>query len=1175
MPKSSLLNVPYSGLPTVESRDRPQAWQNIKVNEDMFGAGQGKALQQLGQTIGQVGAQIGAQMEKNQAEDDGTRARAIDTEVMKEYTKATAEYSLLNGEQAVNGYADHEKRLADIRDNAVKSAGGNKSVERMVRSSVEGQYRRAWSTAFSVKTKGHIEHGDQVSTARIDAAQQRAQVTMDEKELESSINIIAGETNEKARRNNWSREVTELETKNKSSTAYTGFIGNMARHYPAQAQLYFDKYKDKLNPEGIKATEKAIADGFAGAGAQEQRENIRKGLPPELPKRRDITPPKPPAAVEPPGRPGGQRSEVEPQTRGIQLASLTTGTMSDAPPPGAQRLAEVQGFDPSGEGYDDARAKEAGMERDETGHMGSVAPTTDKEKKEFNLPDESYIMLKGEKHETWDKAVQGEQERGFEVVKIGDRYYSVPKEAADSVKQPRPGSEKISDIKVADTTGRLPRLAPPTPSDAKIMPGYVVSYGEMRDYVVQQARRRGVDPGTALRVVDTEGGYTWKSSVPGENSFGPFQLYTGGGLGNKFIEAGHGDPSDPRKWRENVEFALNNVVEGGWGPWNGAKAVGIVGKMGVANNARVIPVGDSIEKQVSSHPLVPGLDEDGDEPAPTTPLQERTFTGLKKVISEGDTKAVAAPGSNVIHAYNIPGRIRALPPAPELESAMDKAAKTAGVVVRITSGGQTTDRNPAMKDRPGGWTGSLRHNGGNAGDIDILDADGKTKLSRDDPKRLAFLREVAANGAGGIGTGYMSDPLKVHVGLTGGSGQVGVGLGVYSKESTKEEVAAIRTGLATLEANGGPVQGPSVAGGNVRYASYSPTGTMSDAPQPGFNPPSATQRYAQATATDAVNPFNGPLTAETTEANIRARMKWIEDDARAKGHEPSYARSLNADMQAEWETLKRAKVETHALAFKSVEEAVYGKNGDGKTRTKDEILQDPVMRTQWNLLTAKEKDQMEKQLIARNSEGENRPVTPADLQRLDALRASASSNPEVLKNVDLSEWPKGLRAQVMKLRNDLYTNGVGGNAETKELNSVMEDKSVAYQLERAGLTKDIEPGVYGEIKSKMAGEIRLWKERNPDKPLSSEEAAKLMNRLLRTELAPKTGSVWERVFGQSEQRGFERKLTTEQEKAIVNDWNRRFPDNPVKTHEDIPTSNRWYWQRKKEEAERRRLQGGQ
>ena len=84
-------------------------------------------------------------------------------------------------------------------------------------------------------------------------------------------------------------------------------------------------------------------------------------------------------------------------------------------------------FDPEGLGYDYKAAKNAGMERDSTGHMGSVAPVSKEDREKFSLPDNSYIILKGKKHETFDKAVKAEEDRGSKVIKLGSRYYSVPK----------------------------------------------------------------------------------------------------------------------------------------------------------------------------------------------------------------------------------------------------------------------------------------------------------------------------------------------------------------------------------------------------------------------------------------------------------------------------------------------------------------------------------------------------------------------------------------------------------------------------------------------------------------------------------------------------------------------------------------------------------------------------
>jgi len=76
------------------------------------------------------------------------------------------------------------------------------------------------------------------------------------------------------------------------------------------------------------------------------------------------------------------------------------------------------GFDPEGEGYDIDAARAAGMRPDRNRHMGSVAPTAERD---------IYRMLKGRAHPTWDKGVAGENMRGSEVVKRDDgRYYSVP-----------------------------------------------------------------------------------------------------------------------------------------------------------------------------------------------------------------------------------------------------------------------------------------------------------------------------------------------------------------------------------------------------------------------------------------------------------------------------------------------------------------------------------------------------------------------------------------------------------------------------------------------------------------------------------------------------------------------------------------------------------------------------
>jgi hypothetical protein len=112
---------------------------------------------------------------------------------------------------------------------------------------------------------------------------------------------------------------------------------------------------------------------------------------------------------------------------------------------GSQYLPEVQKdrqkvlskpFNPESSDYDYATAEEAGMlpslqKGESFMHMGSVTATPQymRDKyKQFGLPEgESYVVLKGAGHPTHNYLIEGEAERGFEVKKFGDRYFSVPK----------------------------------------------------------------------------------------------------------------------------------------------------------------------------------------------------------------------------------------------------------------------------------------------------------------------------------------------------------------------------------------------------------------------------------------------------------------------------------------------------------------------------------------------------------------------------------------------------------------------------------------------------------------------------------------------------------------------------------------------------------------------------
>jgi hypothetical protein len=162
-------------------------------------------------------------------------------------------------------------------------------------------------------------------------------------------------------------------------------------------------------------------------------------------------------------------------------------------------------------------------------------------------------------------------------------------------------------------------------------------------------------------------------------------------------------------------------------------------------------------------------------------------------LEKQKTAVDAAPqggGSGYDRVEEAQGRvagIRKLSLDTRLKDAMQGAAEEAGVKIRVTSGGQ---------DPHGPRTGSHRHDYGRAADVDIMDEQGHV-LSRNDSRRVAFIEAAAKRGAGGTGAGYMDDPLKVHVGITGSKAVVGEGLGAYA--GNPAERAAVSRGLKNYD----------------------------------------------------------------------------------------------------------------------------------------------------------------------------------------------------------------------------------------------------------------------------------------------------------------------------------------------------------------------------------------
>ncbi|WP_244597477.1 hypothetical protein [Rhizobium hidalgonense] len=151
----------------------------------------------------------------------------------------------------------------------------------------------------------------------------------------------------------------------------------------------------------------------------------------------------------------------------------------------------------------------------------------------------------------------------------------------------------------ADNPGAAGSNMPKVDSSGNVAVASTVQPGglpEVSDYIRQAAISRGIDPNIALRVAGHEGLNVFDPSKPDNggdegSSFGPFQLHYAGmsksmpnsGLGNEFTDATGLHARDPSTWKQQVDFALDWARKHGWGPWMGAKAEGITGKMGIGD----------------------------------------------------------------------------------------------------------------------------------------------------------------------------------------------------------------------------------------------------------------------------------------------------------------------------------------------------------------------------------------------------------------------------------------------------------------------------------------------------------------------------------------------------------------------------------------------------------------
>lgn len=147
-------------------------------------------------------------------------------------------------------------------------------------------------------------------------------------------------------------------------------------------------------------------------------------------------------------------------------------------------------------------------------------------------------------------------------------------------------------------------------------------------FIRDTAARYGIDPDVAVKVAQSEGLSQFTSGIPGENSYGAFQLNTQGGLGNEFQKATGLDPADPGNEQATIDYALKHASQNGWTAFHGAKNrygfgpwVGIGGNQVPATPSAAPPISGPIPPLSIEQPTQPMQSAQGAMAQPSAPFQ--------------------------------------------------------------------------------------------------------------------------------------------------------------------------------------------------------------------------------------------------------------------------------------------------------------------------------------------------------------------------------------------------------------------------------------------------------------------------------------------------------------------------------------------------------------------------
>lgn len=434
---------------------------------------------------------------------------------------------------------------------------------------------------------------------------------------------------------------------------------------------------------------------------------------------------------------------------------------------------------------------------------------------------------------------------------------------------------------------------------------------ELVDYIRKSAQERSIHPDVAVRVAQTEGLYAdpaegWQSKVVNkktgkrEPSYGVYQLYTGGGLGDEFQQKTGLDPRDPANVYATIDFALDHASKKGWGAFHGAKNNGIGEWAGINSLNNGVP---------QTRTGIPRTQKAGDVAAGTPEGNSYEYYSETGVDATPNVKHAGKPQLNIyghVDWEGVNGQVR---------EHIAYASQHLGIPLNITSGYRSLEHPVEKRKKPGSLH---RHTTRSAVDLDVGGYDDATKQR--------IIETMVAMGATGVGI-YPGGKM-IHVDWSGLGGSY-KGKGTLSAwDWSKKNPAWFKNGKAnglTLLKEGKLPQGNVISG--------TPTGAIPGMKQQsadisyegGFYPENqtATQQYVRQQNANSVAglPAGSVSTSDTWQA-AQDSLMFTNQFSRLEKHW-NFQNDPNWDRQKELPALLKTVPTDYWHMFRGVNSAEH------------------------------------------------------------------------------------------------------------------------------------------------------------------------------------------------------------------------------------------------------------